>query len=86
LVWDPARNKESERDLNSEFFSAGLDAAPSEPLMKRNSEDISPKLEAEPRESENDRNSKFFSLRFEAEPSEPVRVLKMDDCLVNPEA
>jgi hypothetical protein len=64
---------EPDRDLKSEFFSARLEAEPSEAL-KVKARPLIPKA-ARDNEPVRDLNSELFSARLEAEDSEPDRDL-----------
>src|SRR5437867_1966420 len=74
LSCEPTTESEPDRDLNSELFSARLEAEDREPVRDLNSELFSAKPEAKTREPDRDLNSEFFSARLEAEPSEALRV------------
>src|SRR5438094_10623019 len=68
---EATRDREPDRDLKIDDFSARLEAEPSEAL-KLNARPRIPEAERD-REPDRDLNSELFSARLEAEPSEPVR-------------
>src|SRR2546430_12813180 len=72
LVSEATRDRELDRDLNSDLFSARLEDAPSEALRVK-ARPLIPEAESD---SEPDRVLKIelFSPRTEDEPSEPLRL------------
>ena len=75
FVWELVIDNELANVLNSEFFSAGLDAEASEPVIDRNSDVFSLNPDAGATEALSDLKREFFSAKLDAAPIDPVKDL-----------